>query len=221
MSKISKIDWQRFLSPGSDLPPDVFFRVRGEEEEPESEAIGAHRLFLAGVSPVFKGMFFGPVKDTAEVVEVKETTHEAFDTMVRYIYHNPPGGDPFNLHSIRCPQKLFELLAVANKYQILDLVTSTSEALGSLMITRENMVFAATVANNYKQIFEDVSTKLSLRCLKFLYDTTRGGRDICDLIEATDKNFPGANLDILRELINVRNATLLLPGIFTHSDFGF
>ena len=208
---ISKIDWNKFLSPGSDLPPDVFFLVRGEDEE--SKTIGAHRLFLAGVSPVFKGMFFGPIKDTAEVVEVKETTHEAFDTMVKYIYYNPPGGDPFNLHHIRCPQKLFELLALANKYQILDLATMTSEALGSLTITRENMIFAATVAKNYKRIFEDVSTKLSLRCLKFLFDDTHGAGDICALIEATEENFPGGNLDILRELINVKNATLLLPGI--------
>ena len=214
---ISKTDWHTFLSPGSELPPDVAFLVRGEDggdqEDGESETIGAHRLLLAGVSPVFKGMFFGPVRDTAEVVEVKETTHEAFDTMVKYIYHNPPSGDPFNLHNIRCPQKLFELLALANKYQILDLATITSEALGSLTITRENMIFSATVAKNYKRIFEDVSTKLSLRCLKFLFDTTHGAGDICDLVEATEENFPGANLDILRELISVRNATLLLPGI--------
>ena len=87
---ISKTDWHRFLSPGSELPPDVAFLVLGEDlvrgEGGEGETIGAHRLLLAGVSPVFKGMFFGPVRDTAEVVEVKETTYEAFDTMVKYIY---------------------------------------------------------------------------------------------------------------------------------------
>ena len=145
---ISKINWDRFLSPGSDLPPDVLFLVRGDKDDEQGDTIGAHRLFLAGVSPVFRGMFFGPMKDTAEVVEVKETTHEAFDTMMKYIYCNPPGGDPFN---IRCPQKLFELLALANKYQVLDLATSTSDALGSLTITRENMIFAATVSKNYKR----------------------------------------------------------------------
>ena len=209
---ISKINWHSFLSPDSALPPDVFFLIEDVESGGEGKTIGAHRLFLAGVSPVFKGMFFGPMKETAEVVEVKETTPDAFDTMIKYIYH-PPTGDAFNLNHIRCPQKLFELLALANKYQILDLATMTSDALGSLTITRENMIFTATVAKNYKRVFENVSTKLSMKCLKFLFDTTHGGGDICALIEATEKNFPGANLDILRELINVKNATLLLPGI--------
>ena len=209
---ISKINWHNFLSPDSDLPPDVFFLIEDVESGGESKTIGAHRLFLAGVSPVFKGMFFGPMKDTAEVVEVKETTHEAFDTMIKYIYH-PPGADPFNLNHIRCPQKLFELLALANKYQILDLATMISDILGSLTITRENMIFTATVAKNYKRSFDDLSTKLSMKCLKFLFDTTNGAGDICSLIEATEENFPGANLEILRDLIDVKNSTLGASGI--------
>ena len=82
---ISKINWHSFLSPDSALPPDVFFLIEDVEIGEEGKTIGAHRLFLAGVSPVFKGMFFGPMKDTSEVVEVKETTPDAFDTMIKYI----------------------------------------------------------------------------------------------------------------------------------------
>ena len=209
----AETDWQSFLSPDSDLPPDVFFQVKDEEGKGgQSKTIGAHRLILAGVSPVFRRMFFGPMKETGEVVEVNDTTAEAFDTMVKYIYH-PPGGDPFNLNPISCPQKLFELLTLANKYQVLKLARMTSDALESLAITRENMIFTATVAKNYKEIFDDLSSKLTLKCLKFLYDTTSGGGDIFVLIKETVDNFPGANLDILRELIDVGSATLQLPGI--------
>ena len=76
------------------------------------------------------------------------------------------------------------------------------------------MVFTATVAKNYKgTLFDDLSSKLTMKCLKFLFDTTSGGRDICGLIKKTVDNFPGANLDILRELIDVGSATLQLPGI--------
>ena len=64
---IVETDWKRFLSPDSDLPPDVFFFVKGEGQ---SKTIGAHKLLLAGVSPVFRGMFFGPLKEVGEVVEV-------------------------------------------------------------------------------------------------------------------------------------------------------
>ena len=210
---VAQTDWQSFLSPGSNLPPDVLFLVKDEDGEGQGKKIAAHRFLLAGVSPVFRGMFFGPVNETGEVVEVKETTFEAFDTMVKYIY-NPPAGDPFNLDEIGCPQKLFELLTLANKYQLAKLTTMASDALESLAITRENMVFTATVAKKHRRtLFDDLSSKLTMRCLKFLFDTTSGGRDICALIKETVDNFPGANLDILRELIDVGSATLQLPGI--------
>ena len=116
---IAETDWRSFLSPDSDLPPDVFFRVEGEDDgsggQSHQKDIGAHRLFLAGVSPVFRGMFFGPLKESGEVVQVKETSPEAFNTMINYIY-NPLGGESFNLNHIGCPQKLFELLTVATKF---------------------------------------------------------------------------------------------------------
>ena len=51
-----------------------------------------------------------------------------------------------------------------------------------------------------------------MKCLKILFDTTCGG-DICVLINETVDNFPGANLGILRELIDVGSETLQLPGI--------
>ena len=212
---VFETDWQSFLSPGSNLPPDVFFQVKDEEsgEGGQSKTIAAHRFLLAGVSPAFRAMFFGPMAETREVVEVKETTFEAFDTMVKYIY-NPPGGDAFNLDQIRCPQKLFEVVTLANKYQVFKLSMMVADALESLSITRENMIFSATVAKNYKgTLFDNLSSKLTVRCLKFLFDTTSGGRDICALIKETVDNFPGANLDILRELIDVGSATLQLPGI--------
>ena len=211
---VFETDWQSFLSPGSNLPPDVFFLVKDEEsEDGQSKTIAAHRFLLAGVSPAFRAMFFGPMTETREVVEVKETTFEAFDTMVKYIY-NPPGGDTFNLDQIGCPQKLFEVLTLANKYQVLKLSMMTSDALESLAITRENMIFAATVAKNYQgTLFDDLSSKLTMKCLKFLFDTTSGGGDICALIKETVDNFPGANLDILRELTDVGSETLQLSGI--------
>ena len=82
---ILETDWQSLLSVDSDLPPDVIFVIEGER-------VRAHKLLLAGVSPVFKGMFYGPMKETAEEIVVEETTFEAFDTMVKYIYQ-PQGGE--------------------------------------------------------------------------------------------------------------------------------
>ena len=72
---------------------------------------------------------------------------EAFDTMINYIYM-PPGGETFNLAT--CPQKLFELFELAERYQIPKLKTVTASALETLDISRENMIFAATVAKSYE-----------------------------------------------------------------------
>ena len=139
---IMDTNWQALLSPNSDVPPDVFFLVTTDETEGES--IGAHRLLLSCVSPVFRGMLLGPMRERGEVIKVKETTYEAFNTMISFIYKVP--GQDFNLKDINCPQKLFELLTVVDKYQILSLKTLTSDALGSLLISNENLIFAATVA---------------------------------------------------------------------------
>ena len=65
---IFETDWQSFLSRDSEIPPDVFFAVKkeaddsGDDSSFSSELIWAHKIFLAGVSPVFRGMFFGPMK---------------------------------------------------------------------------------------------------------------------------------------------------------------
>ena len=217
---ILETNWRSFLSPDCAFPPDVFFLVKTEDDENgevPGKSIGAHRLLLAGVSPVFRGMLGGPMRETGEVIEVKETTAEAFTTMIGYIYKPP--GDEFTLDEIRCPQKLYEVLALAEKYEIFSLKTLASDTLETLALTNENMIFAATVANNYKLLFTEVSTKLMVRCLKFIFDSTTGGRDVVALISETKKNFPGADLNVLHDLINVGNDTFRLPGNFQQDFF--
>ena len=93
----------------------------------------------------------------------------------------------------------------------MSLKTLTLDALGSLEISNQNLIFVATVAKNNKPLFEDVSTKLLLKCFKFV--KTGEGRDTFTLISETKKNFPDASFDVLHELINVGNETVQLPGV--------
>ena len=203
------INWKTFLTPDSSLPPDVTFLVKGEDDE--EKKVPAHRFLLAATSSVFNRQFYGPMKDIREVIEVKDTTPEAFMTMMNYIYKDP-GEESFNLNDIDCPQKLFELVELAERYEIPNLKEIASKALETLDISQENMIFTATVAKNYKEVFDDLSNKLTVKCLKFLFDTTSGGGDVCALIKETVDNFPGVNFDILPEVIDVGSATLQLPG---------
>ena len=148
-------NWQNFLLPDSEIPPDVCFLVKEVDETNGGgsidKSIGAHKFLLAGSSPVFRGQFFGPLKETGDAFEVKDTSAEAFGSMIGYIYRSP-GTNTFSLDAISCPQKLMELHELAERYQILGLKAKTTLALNTLAITRENMIFAATIARKYKNI---------------------------------------------------------------------
>ena len=74
------INWKTFLSPDSTLPPDVTFLVKGGDEG--DKEIRAHKFLLAGTSPVFNRQFFGPIKNTRKIMGVKDTTQEAFVSMI-------------------------------------------------------------------------------------------------------------------------------------------
>ena len=157
-------DWKSFLSPDSDLPPDICFLVRrGEDDKSSSKTIRAHRWPLAGVSPVFRKQFFGLMKDEREVIEVEKTTAEAFQTMIDFIYRHPRQ-EIFLINNTDCPQKLFEILELAERYQVWDLKAPVKKALENFVVTRVNFVTSATVARNYKVLFEDFSLILSMRC---------------------------------------------------------
>ena len=157
-----------------------------------------------------------PKSLASEVVEVEGTTPEAFASMINYIYRLPQEGT-FNLAT--CPQMLFDLLNLAEKYEILPLKIITSQALEALDISRQNLIFSATVATKYKNTgFGDLSQKLLLKCLEFLFRMTKGAGDILALINETKKTFPDASLEIFHDLISVGNDVLQVPGIY--SNFG-
>ena len=204
-------NWKTFLSPDSSLPPDVTFLVKGEGEE--EVKVPAHRFLLAATSSVFNRQFYGPMKDIREVIEVKDTTPEAFMTMMNYIYKDP-GEESFNLNDIDCPQKLFELVELAERYEIPNLKEIASKALETLDISQENMIFTATVAKNYKETFADLSNKVLTNCLDFLFLGPSSAGNILGLFMETKKSFPEADFNIFNELISVGSERLKVPGMY-------
>ena len=195
---LREVDWKKFLSPDSDLPRDVFFLVKGEDSR--WSKIGAHRVLLAGISNVFRRMFFGPMKETKEEMEVKETSPEAFRAMINYIY--APHTDDVVLN-VTCPKTLFELFALADRYDILNLKTKILDFLWEFEINRENLIYTTAVAYSYKELFVDISTELLLMCLKFYLELDNTAKD----------SFPETSVEILDQLMEFGGSTLQLPGI--------
>ena len=229
---IVETSWQEFLSLDSEIPHNVHFLAKGEDEgqDSASKPIGAHKVLLAGVSPVFRRMLFGPLKEEREGIEVRDTTHEAFNTMVKFIY-KPPGSrffpapyeddenhegeyneEEFNQNVIHCPQKFFDLVDLAEKYEIFSLKEAlTSNVLKTLPITDENVIFAAKVATKNK-----ISTKMLARCLKFLLQKTKSkaGGDLLTQFWALVNNNP-------KEPLKERLAGTPFANIHNHLNYEF
>ena len=64
------------------------------------------------MSPVFRRELFGPLATSSqEIIDIKETTIEAFSAMIKYIYH--PG--VIEAIGISCPQLLCQMLNLAER----------------------------------------------------------------------------------------------------------
>ena len=68
------------LDPSCGISSDVTFKIvrstnkdRAEDSE-VLEEINGHKVILAAFSTVFKSMFFGPLKETKDIVHVEQTT---------------------------------------------------------------------------------------------------------------------------------------------------
>ena len=202
---LRQVNWKEFLSPDSEISKDVFFLVEGEDGK--ISKIGAHRVLLAGISPVFKRMFFGPMMETKEEMEVKDTSPEAFKAMINYIYAQR------SIYHTRCPKSkklgpktLFELFALGDRYDILNLKNKILDSLCEFEINLENLIYTATVANSYRELFSDLSTKLMMLCLKFYLEL-----DTKDSLSLSH-TFPQTSDDILHQLMEVGKSTLQLSG---------
>ena len=73
------------LDPSCGIPPDVHFEI--EDSEGTSLGIlGGHRTIMALKSPVFKAMFFGPMKEEGDLIRIRDSSMFAFQIMLKYMH---------------------------------------------------------------------------------------------------------------------------------------
>jgi len=203
---IGQTNWSQFLQPDSELPPDITFHileeqpaVEGDDSDCKTSQIQAHKFLLAGVSPVFRKQFFGPLQSKEDTVDIKETTIEAFTTMISFIYE-PSDSNTFSLSDITCPQSLCELLNLAERYEMLTMGALVRSILESLPITSENMIFTATVAKDFA-VFENVSKMLLAKCGQFCTSKLKTSDDVFTFLKDTQDNFPEHDRELLLEVM--------------------
>jgi len=159
-------------------------KVKGE--------IKAHKYILAASSPVFKAMFFGLMKENKDVIEVKETSYEAFKKLVEYIYHV----------DIECKDisivELYDIVNLAERYDMPKLKEELKVQMKNISISMDNVIEVATSANEYSQ-FEEVSDAVMMSCVNFLQKTINDPAD--ERLEFALTQFASGNGKIALKLL--------------------
>jgi len=158
----------KLLDPTFGIPFDVTFQIMasGEHNSRESKEVvlgevKGHKLILGLISPVFKNQFFGNAKDKEESIPVRQTTKEAFERMITYIYSKPVDWSGMTVI------ELYDVVNLAEKYNISSLMEETKTQLVKYPLTRENLMEVATTVDEYEQ-FPSVTPAVLLSCARFL-----------------------------------------------------
>ena len=158
---LNEIGWGQFLGSDPPLPPDVTFMV--VEGEAVVGELRAHKYFLASVSTVFRKQFFGKLAEKKDIIDIKETTFDAFKFLLNYIYN---GVSDVN-EGGRGLEEIFEIINLAEKYGMKTLSDEILKLLDEMDIEEANVVEVARTANVFKH-FEAISKQLLTKCSDFL-----------------------------------------------------
>jgi len=151
------------------IPFDVTFVIveKGKDNHTQEKEVKAHKLILATFSSVFRAMFFGPIRESKDVIPFQETTVKAFKKMVDYFYQV----------DIDCGKigviEMCDIVNLAEKYNVPKLkeeLKEQMEKMEKVPISMENLIEVATAATIVSKFsnFEDVSSVLLLNCAKVL-----------------------------------------------------
>ena len=169
-------------------PTDVTFEIEvvpenAEDEEKNSldNIIEAHRYHLAIFSPVFKTMFFGPLKQ--DKVTVKGTSIKAFKFLIDWIYGSSSMLSSLSIHDQFHVHNLGEL------YDVPGIKILAENQIMGTKLTRANALEVAFEAENWSQ-FQNLSDNLWRKSVVFLSkEVLRTKKDIIKF-SATNSSFP-------------------------------
>ena len=147
---------QTSLLDKSSVSTDITFKIKDSGTE-----VTAHKNIIGMASPVFNRMFYGSLKESNDVVVVKETSADAFNAMIDFIYGN---GIKWAVEDNI--EELFAIGNMAERYQIKKLAVEVKKRFDLFKLTKENVVILAATALEFVQ-FEDLSSAMFLHYAKF------------------------------------------------------
>ena len=143
------------VDPLFGIPTDVTFQIldcaqnmKSISEETDVSVLGevkGHKLILGMFSSVFRGEFFGPAKETKDIIPVRLTTLEAFEKMFDYMYQKDIDWESLSV------LELYDLLNLAEKYDMPGLMKEIKENIKSFPLKMEDVVETADTAVQFTQ----------------------------------------------------------------------
>ena len=121
------------------------------------------------------------VKSTERITD---TSREVFNSMINFFYKK-------DYDVAKCAvEDLFELMKVADKYEVLDLVEIVKKIILEIQISEKNVAVLANTAKNYEVLgpFTEVSAAAFQRCADYLSTTLKTTSEMCKFLaeERTD-----------------------------------
>ena len=125
----------------------------------------AHKMQLARISKVRRRRFYGGFEETSDVVDIRGTTAQAFETMINFVYQRECGLERKTF------EELFEIANLAEMYDIENLMWLVQGSLILVQINLGNVVELAHIAKRLS-VFSYFNTTeyeyLLSKCCRFL-----------------------------------------------------
>merc|ERR1719347_952849 len=130
----------------------------------------AHKFILASFSPVFKKMLYGNLKETKDVIQVRQTTAEAFALLIDYFYQVDINCEELTIF------ELFDLVNLAERYDVPELMNELTRQMEIVPITMKNIMEVSITASKFSY-FEAASSALLLNCAKVFKENVVKDKD--------------------------------------------
>ena len=157
------------LTPESGIPYDESFKIVTEAAVDKDDAVilHAHKNLLAAVSPVFRTQFYGSLPEVNRIIQVKDSTSEAFNIMLQFIYQRTDASKKIeNLSEI---SDIFDVFYLAHKFEVLGFKDKILAKLGNIPVNLSSFQELASAIENYKH-FEEACQVVENHLIKFIIE---------------------------------------------------
>ena len=181
----SHFDWSllpTLLSTSSAIPTDITFKVVDKEDQVVAN-LEAHKMIVALHSDHFRNALYGSgvnfKEDREGIMVIKETTKDAFEDFLGFLYEKKIDFKSKNLG------ELFEILNLAERYQVRELKDMTVEVFKNIPIAMDNVVDMAATAEEFSH-FDAMSKAVYSRCVAFIEGQFTNAQSVIEFIQRNE-----------------------------------